>query len=69
MGGREIQINCHKVQLVVATCNMRKSSTNFDCRAANEEKEKGKTIRKREGEGERVKVEESERESAKWCKL
>lgn len=44
--GREMQINCHKVQLVVATCNMQKSSTNFDCRAANEEKEKGK--RKRE---------------------
>lgn len=53
-----MQINCHKVQLVVATCNMQKSSTNFDCRAANEEKEK-------EREGEREREERGESESGR----
>lgn len=46
--GKGKQINCHKVQLVVATCNMRKSSTNFDCREKKREKEQSESGGKRE---------------------
>lgn len=54
-----MQINCHKVQLVVASCNMRKSSTNFDCRAAKRKERRGRVKveeRERNGERERLRV-------------